>query len=285
MSASRRPSPQEQAVLARDIDRASTVLISAGVNTIKRNPIKVGSYLLGILLCLFFNGWKVTDQQRTMYEEQYNKVNYRELDRLSSDLYIATDNYYRTKGWFTCDPTCKDFKDKMDNLQIEFNAARAKEQKKLASAKSVLGLFSEYGVAETRDLFWERFTQGKGFATRQSKWDALFVGISSMGRDETFLSYLLRLLIRVLFNFTIGVIGAVVAFMFSLYSVIQSYDASFLVGTIFFTLASLAAVSFAATWIIGMYFAAAGSVYVGAKLIAANMRIEDGGGRSHRRID
>ena len=40
--------------------------------------------------------------------------------------------------------------------------------------------------------FWTRFSQGKGFAQRQTKWDALFMGISAMGRDESFVNYLLR---------------------------------------------------------------------------------------------
>lgn len=117
---------------------------------------------------------------------------------------------------------------------------------------------------------------------------------------------------NVLFNFTLGVCGAVIAFIFryfthnsriiildfvlhifhisihhfvftcyslflpSLYSLIQSYRESLLLAAPFFLAASLAAISFALTWLITLYFATAGTVYVGAKFIASNMRLEDG---------
>jgi hypothetical protein len=41
-----------QVMTARDIDRMSTVLVDAGVSVVKRNRIKVGGYLFGILLCV-----------------------------------------------------------------------------------------------------------------------------------------------------------------------------------------------------------------------------------------
>ncbi len=69
-----------------------------------------------------------------------------------------------------------------------------------------------------------------------------------MGRDEKLISYLFRLLLSFLFNFTIGVTGAVVVFIFNLYSLIQTFQANALASFLFFTLASLAAVSFAMTW-------------------------------------
>eukprot|EP01034_Spumella_vulgaris_P018897 gene18897-24158_t len=116
-------------------------------------------------------------------------------------------------------------------------------------------MFSEHGVGETRDLFWLRLSQGKGFATRQTKWDALFMGMSAMGRDEKFVSYLLRLAMSMLFNFTLGICGVVVGFMVSLVSLVRSYQANILTGLVFFSFASLAALAFAMTWLIGLYVA------------------------------
>ena len=60
------------------------------------------------------------------------------------------------------------------------------------------------------------------------------------------------------FNFTIGVIGAAITFLFSLVSVIRSYQASFLAGFTFFALSALAVIAFLATWLIGFYLATAG---------------------------
>lgn len=70
---------------------------------------------------------------------------------------------------------------------------------------------------------------------------------------------------------------AVIAFIFSIYSIMMSYQPDFFSATIFFSMASLAAISFAATFLIGIYLGTAGAVFVGAKALAANMRIEGGG--------
>jgi len=74
----------------------------------------------------------------------------------------------------------------------------------------------------------------------------------------------------------VGMFMTVVAFIFSLYSIIAAYQPDILSGTLFFTVAALAAVSFAVTWLIGIYLGTAGAVYIGAKALAANMRLEGG---------
>jgi len=101
-----------------------------------------------------------------------------------------------------------------------------------------------------------------------------------MSRDESFMEYLFRVLINVILNFTIGTIGATIGFIFSLYSLITTYQANIIIGLSYFILASLAAISFAVTWIFGLYAAAAGTVYVGAKVMASSLRIENE--RTHR---
>ena len=64
-------------------------------------------------------------------------------------------------------------------------------------------MLSAHGISETRDTFTRYFTGGKDFAKRQTTWDALFMAISAMGRDEGLLEYLLRLLVNMLINFTL----------------------------------------------------------------------------------
>ena len=100
------------------------------------------------------------------------------------------------------------------------------------------------------------------------------MGIRAMSRDEHIMSYVLRLLMQVLMNITLGMIGTVIGFIWSLYSVIVTYQANIMSALVFFGFASLAAISFAFTWLIGIYLAAAGTVYVGAKAMAANLRLE-----------
>ena len=158
----------------------------------------------------------------------------------------------------------------------------ATERENMRTLKAKLGIFSTFGVTETRQVFNERFARGKKFAQRQSWWDAIFLGIGAMGRDEGLIEYLFRLLINMLFNFTIGMIGAVTSFIYSLIGIIQGYNTSFAVALPFFLLGSLAAVSFAMSWLVGLYLAAAGTVYVSATLIDPNLRIEGGRGRGRQ---
>jgi hypothetical protein len=274
-----------QLLRARELDQASTVLINTGVNVVKRNPIKVGMYFLGLLLCLFFTGYKVGESQRTNYNVEIQKIDYDKIDSIAYNMHESYRLYQRSKGWFSCDENCKTQWKNYESNRILFEQLKVEQSNQLAVAKSQLGLFSEFGVEETRNLFWEKFAQGKGFAQRQTKWDALFIGIRTIGRDESIISYIFSLILSMLFNFTIGVCGTVITFMFSLGSLIRSYNASILQGLFFFISASLAAVAFALTWLIGLYSVTAGTAYVGLRLVAANLRIENSTDRhsqSHR---
>jgi hypothetical protein len=76
------------------------------------------------------------------------------------------------------------------------------------AAKSQVGITSEYGVQETRDLFWGTFAGGKDFAKRQSMWDLLFTGLR-WGKDEELFSVILRWLIQLMFNVTLGILKCV----------------------------------------------------------------------------
>lgn len=273
-----------QALQARELDRLSTAMIDLGVRVVKKNPIKVGSYFIGLIICLFVNGYSTSEGSRMQYNKILSTIDYDRLNNVRDDFDYASRAYYRSKGWFTCDTTCKQKYTIMKEHEKLHNTLVHETESITSEAKSTLGLFSEFGVGETRDLFWTRFAQGKSFATRQSKWDALFMGIQAMGRDETIVSYALRVIMNMLFNFTLGVCGAVIWFLFSVWHLITTYKANILAGLAFFAMAALGAIAFALTWLIGIYIATAGTVYVGAKFIATNMRIEGGGphGRHNR---
>lgn len=269
----------------REVDEASTLLMRFGVRTVTRHPAKTALYILGLVLCVFFNGFAVSEQSRADFYQSLGQIDHVALDDAQFAANQAYRDYRRSSGWWSCDHSCQQYK-----AQYEFNRQRAEQlqleqQKLLSSAKGQLGIFSEYGVSEARELFWKRFSQGKGFATRQSQWDALFMGISSMGRDEGLASYLVRLAISVLFNLTLGVCGALVAFWFSLPGLLQSYGASWLTGSCFFALAALAALSYALSWLLGLYMLSAGAAYVTLRIAAANLRLQDdtqSSARAHR---
>ena len=195
--------------------------------------------------------------------------------------------YQNSQGWFwSCNEQCQQYKTVFQQDKSFFYEIKKLEKEKISQAKGSVGIFSEYGVAETRYMFNDQFAKGRKFAKRQSQWDALFMGIQAMGRDESIINYSLRLLVNVLFNFTIGVIMALIGFLWNLYSFIIEYKANIWVAISFFMLSSLAAFSFAFGWLIAIYFAAAGTVYVGGRFLVAHMRVQNGDQQQHgRRLD
>lgn len=272
------PSREEQLATARSLDENSTVLINFAVKSVKKHPVVFSSYALGLVLCLFVSGIALTAQQQSEFQADLQRINYKDLDRRQQDYEKNLFQYNAAKGWFSCDATCQYHKENMERSRVDYEYVQRQVDSQLSDAKAKLGLLSTVGVVEARDMFWTRFAQGKQFAQRQTKWDALFVGMRAMGRDESLVSYMLELLMKMLFNFTLGMIGTVVGFIFSLYSIIRTYQAAIYTALFFFFAASLAAISFAMTWMFLLYGAAAGTVYVGAKMAAANMRLERGEG-------
>mmetsp|Transcript_43046 Transcript_43046/g.31429 ORF Transcript_43046/g.31429 Transcript_43046/m.31429 type:complete len:281 (+) Transcript_43046:66-908(+) len=271
-----------QIIQARELDEASTALIKVGINVVKRNPIKTSLYLLGVLLCLFVSGFSVTEKQRVEYAQIYETIDNEAIFRSQMELRDSYDRYFYSKGWFfSCDHNCQRNYQSYLASKAEYDALKREEAKITAVAKSKLGLFSEYGVEETRDLFWHRFAQGKNFAKRQSMYDVIFYGIGAMSRDESFLKYVLRVATSALVNFTIGMALSVVTFMFNLWSIISSYQPSYAEGLLFFGFASLAAISFALSWLIGLYCVAAGTAYVGL-VVAKNAMLLENDQRRHR---
>ena len=117
-------------------------------------------------------------------------------------------------------------------------------------------------------------------------WDMLFMGMRSMSRDESFLEYAMKILFQVLINFSIGLIMALVFFVFGLWSIVQSYQASPLTAVLFFVLALCAGFAFVSTYLLAMYGAAGGAVYGVAKLAEGQLRLEQqrGGNQRQRNV-
>lgn len=132
-------SREEQVAAAREFDRISTVLVDLGVKTVKKNPIKVTSYIVGLLLCLFFSGWQVTDSQRQEYHQELQKIDRQIIDDSEVALHDSYERYYSSKGWFTCDSRCQQYRNDYNLLQKQLHALKADEIRQISVAKSKLG--------------------------------------------------------------------------------------------------------------------------------------------------
>lgn len=111
----------------------------------------------------------------------------------------------------------------------------------------------------------------------------MFMGMRSMGRDESMLEYGLKVLLQVLINFSMGLVMALIFFMFGLWSIVKSYQPNPLTALAFFLTAACAAFAFVATYLFALYGAAAGGIYGVAKIAESQMRLEGGANRNRNR--
>lgn len=268
----------------------SSLAVSTVKNFAKRHKVISVSYLYGLttllLLALLGSGTKLSLDQQRQYNRIMSSVNLEAEYAAASAYHVAYNNYYHAKGWISCDAHCQRYKKTMERRQYEWDAIKAEGNARMSDAKSVAGLWSEVGVGEVTDSFWEYFASGKRFAKRQSMWDAMFMGFRSMGRDESMVEYMLKMLMQVLINFSMGLIMALVIFIFGLWGIIKTYQPNPLTGLLFFVTAGCAAFAFVSTYIFALFGAAAGGVYGMVKVAEANGgRIEMGrdGRRRHIR--
>ncbi|KAK9862020.1 hypothetical protein WJX84_004250 [Apatococcus fuscideae] len=115
------------------------------------------------------------------------------------------------------------------------------QKQKISDAKAELGLWSDAGLEESRLLFWQSFNSGKVFAQRQTFWDTLVNVIFT--RDRNVISMAIELLCTVVINFTAGMFISVFAFVFSLPSMLMSYQPSWWSGLGFFVVSLIGACS------------------------------------------
>ncbi|KAL4859320.1 hypothetical protein ACK3TF_001057 [Chlorella vulgaris] len=145
----------------------------------------------------------------------------------------------------------------VEKARAKAQEIRSRHDKLIREGKAVLGVFSEAGVEEGRELFWSSFTSGKVFAQRQSFFDAIFTILDRRERD--WLGMLLQLLFQTVLNFVTGLSVSVFVFLAQLPSLIWSYQPTLWAGISFFVLAGLAAVSVVASFL-GLLVGAGGAL-------------------------
>ncbi|KAL7506272.1 hypothetical protein ACHAXN_003553 [Cyclotella atomus] len=267
----------------------TTLALSTAKSFATRHKFLTASYLYGLLslllLLLLGSGTKLTLSQQRQYNAIMNTIDLQAEYSAASRYHTAYSNYYNSKGWFSCDTHCQHYKSLMNRRLLEWNEIKAEGNARMSDAKSIAGLFSEVGVNEVQDSFWEYFHNGKQFAKRQSMWDAMFMGMRSMGRDESMVEYIFKMLMQVLINFSMGLIMALCIFVVGLWGIITSYRPNPIVGLVFFVTATCAGFAFVSTYLMVLYGAAAGGVYGMVKLAESQGgRIEGGGYQQRQRI-
>jgi hypothetical protein len=139
-----------------------------------------------------------------------------------------------------------------------FQAKQNERNALISKAKASVGIWSKYGIEETREQFWQTFQEGKDMGKRMTFYDMFFSMFQSRSRDENAASVIIGWMIRILMNYTIGMLFAVVRFMFQLGSIVWSYSPNFLSGSLFFAVAAFSACSLIGAFLLLMYASCVG---------------------------
>lgn len=255
---------------------AVAVLARRTVGVARDHPKITGTWAVGLVLVALATGFTVTQEAAARYERGMQHADLSEpIGKAASKLARLQQQQYAASGFFSCDERCQRYKAAGEEARSELEALRRQEAAGMSEVKKGVGVLSEYAVAETRDTFWNAFAGGKSFAKRQSMWDLIFTGLNATRRrDENMAGVVLKWLIQLLFNFTLGLVGALVVFWWKLWSIVQTYQPDPATGLLFACCAALAATSMVATYLFAMYFCAASGVAAVAAAASAQARIE-----------
>jgi len=108
------------------------------------------------------------------------------------------------------------------------------------------------------------------------------MGFRSMGRNESTGEYVLKMLMNIMMNFTVGLCMCFVIFVLSLWSLIKSYQPDTLTAVAFFICAFCGAFATVTSFIVGMFGVAGGGVFAVAKM-AETAQIQNGGNGDNMR--
>jgi len=249
-----------------DLPPLHVVAYTGATKFVKAYPVTSFLYILGLGLMCFASGLMPSEEAADEYSRLLQEADHETNILETAELKVAKQNarYQNTRGFlgFSCDTKCNQEYQVLTRFQQEYKVAKTAQFKALSQAKGKVGVFSMFAVQEARDLFWGSMGQGKAFAKRASMWDLLFMGLGSMGRDEGMVSFLFRLALNVLMNFTMGLVGATVAFIWYLWDVIRAYQPDPVTAVVAFLLFTVAAVSMVATYLMTLYGAVGASAYM-----------------------
>lgn len=145
----------------------------------KEYPKTVSLWGLGLAVSLLATGFSVSQEMAASYETDMARADMSvPIAKAAQKLAQLENQYYYSRGWFSCDQHCQELQTSTEHARRRLENLRKEEAAAMSNIKSRLGVFSEYGVAETREHFWHSFAGGQSFGKRQSMWDLLFVGLS-----------------------------------------------------------------------------------------------------------
>jgi len=253
----------------------------------KPTPFNVsffGLWMLGMFVMLLAPALVPVDEASlNIHHEKMMEAKGVDVYDAVEQLRFAQEGLYRAKVWpwqWNAENTrlYDNEKHNVQQARIYLDGLLAQQYAIQKEGKQAVGLWSEFGLQEMRDKFWENINWGAGIAKRQTYYQAFFSMFSMMGgrRDENMLGVILQWVMRILFNFTFGLMMACFSFIISVPSMIDSYGASFMSSFAFMMLAVLGAASVVLTILTCMWGTVAGAGYVAVTQAIKHQRLQDG---------
>jgi len=210
-------------------------------------------------------------------------VDARELGRSVEELHVVEEQYYSQRGWFgACDDNCTKAHDRVQMAGQEVARNVRRRDQALSEARQEVSIWSSFGVQDVRKSFWAAWQSGKEFASRMTMYDAMFL---AMGKDETFVTLVLKLVFQYVINLTLGLIGAFFYFLYNVYTLVVSYGSSVLSGLAFFLLAAVSGLSLVSAYLGAMYGVVAGGGMMLIQHAAKQAALESGAEREMKTLE
>lgn len=268
-----------------------TGAVSVSVTSIARSKVALIGLLWAFGLFAVFLApapVKITQEKLEVYQAKLNEAQdiTRSLALAEQELMNAQLHLNEVAGWFW--RWRPEVRKEVEARQPAVNAAQKKVHdlhremsRMLRDAKRALGLWSDAGLEESRQLLWSSFQSGKVFAQRQTFWDSLFSIFDS--RERPWFVLLLQLLVTAVINYTIGAVLSVLTFIISLPSLISTFQPSWPSALAFFSAASIAAVSLIVSYVAILFSAGTAVVVTTSSFLQSYdaQRLDSGRRRSY----
>jgi hypothetical protein len=247
-------SPEFAALVARPSAATFGALVAYNF---RRHPIRntsfLATYCIGLGAALFFAGFAVSPERLRAFEAARPSGAESEMLFAAQNKAASALQIYRSaQGWFgwCSDGLCLSAKARYEDEARRVAQLQAQYDAQMRAAKKNLGVFSEYGVAEVRELFASLYGWGKGMVNRMSYYDLLFSGFR-MRRDDGIFEWAVQMLGRILQNMVISTVAVVFSFATSVGSVIASFSPSWPEAIAFYLLAMAAVLATVLTACLG----------------------------------
>ena len=177
----------------------------------------------------------ITDEMQARYFERMEAADAihheqrMEAERLLLEARAETQATKDSRWFCWADAACREALSarraaEAERLEAAMVYRRARDER-VRLAKAELGLWSALGVDEAKALFRQSYERGKLFATRSSYYDTFWLILAGRS-DQNLAELLIRWGFTVLSNFTVGMMSAVVNFMWALPGLISTYATS-----------------------------------------------------------